>query len=483
VGSVPGVTASLIRASARAIPLADNSVDLIITSPPYFSLRSYRDGGEHFDGQLGSEPTPQQFLEALWEVSKECWRVLKPTGSMFINLGDKRAGSGGHNNAGLAGGGPVGQSSQLHAKATAAANEVRDQRAGAWSDKSTLRGNGHVGGGPKSQRMERNATRRQAPDRYNQSGDFNGHSVRRKSKMLIPHRYAIGCEDGLADPEGIGWVVRSDLVWHKPNGLPESVTDRVRDSHEYWFHLTRSERYFAGIDEIRKPYADKTWTTVRASADCASADSASQHAGHRKSAWAAEKGLSRGETMNPGGALPGSVWEIATEPLVVPEDLGVDHFAAFPQEWPRRLILGWSPSGICVECGEGRRPVVSVKQEKYRDAPSTGRPHKQDLVSVGGGFNKAGYTQTKSSATITGYSCACENSTPPTRPAVVLDPFCGTGTVPMVARALGRFGIGLDLSRDYLRLADWRVFRSGHAQKSVSRMWGERQGSLLPEGV
>lgn len=68
---------SLVRADAIAIPLADESVDLIVTSPPYFALRSYTDGGEHYAGQIGSEPTPQDFLEALWAVTAECVRVLK----------------------------------------------------------------------------------------------------------------------------------------------------------------------------------------------------------------------------------------------------------------------------------------------------------------------------------------------------------------------------------------------------------------------
>ena len=108
------------------------------------------------------------------------------------------------------------------------------------------------------------------------------------------------------------------------------------------------------------------------------------------------------------GRLPGSVWSIPSEPLQVPDHLDVDHFAAFPQEWPRRLILGWSP---------------------------------QD--------------------------------------GTVLDPFAGTGTVPMVARALGRIGIGVDLSADYLRLADWRVHESGHAAKTMRRTNQERQGTLL----
>ena len=81
----------LIRGDATAIPLADDSVDAVVTSPPYFSLRAYQDGGEVYDGQIGSEATPQEYLEALWAWTAECRRVLKPSGSMFVNLGDKMA--------------------------------------------------------------------------------------------------------------------------------------------------------------------------------------------------------------------------------------------------------------------------------------------------------------------------------------------------------------------------------------------------------
>ena len=83
--------AAVIRANARDLPLADNSVDLVVTSPPYFALRSYQDGGEHYAGQLGSEPTPAEFVAALLEVTRECVRVLKPSGSLWVNLGDKYA--------------------------------------------------------------------------------------------------------------------------------------------------------------------------------------------------------------------------------------------------------------------------------------------------------------------------------------------------------------------------------------------------------
>lgn len=346
-------SALILRADALRLPLPDESVDLIVSSPPYFALRSYRDGDEHYSGQIGSEPTPQAFLEALWAVMHECWRVLKPTGSCFINLGDKRAGSGGHNNAGI-------------------------------SSKSTLQGNGHVGAAGKAGPQKIKATLRNAPDRYNQAA-FG----RAKSKMLLPHRFAIGCEDGMADPKGKGWIMRSDIVWQKLNGLPESVTDRCRDSHEYLFHFVKEGRYFAAVDEVREP---------------------------SQIVFIAPQNATRphvARTNNPLGKLPGSVWPLASEPLIISDEVKAhydlpDHFAAFPTELVRRVILGWSP--------------------------------------VGG---------------------------------VVLDPFSGTGTTAGCARAVGRRGVGVDLSWDYSRLADHLIHRSRRFAKVVNRTNRENQQDLF----
>src|SRR6266513_1681965 len=87
-----------VRSDARQLPLADESVDLIVTSPPYWSMRAYQDQGQYMQGQIGQEATPKMFVEQLRLATLEMVRVLKPTGSIFINLGDKYAGSGGHNN-------------------------------------------------------------------------------------------------------------------------------------------------------------------------------------------------------------------------------------------------------------------------------------------------------------------------------------------------------------------------------------------------
>jgi hypothetical protein len=82
----------VLRGDARALPLPDASVDLVVTSPPYFALRSYTDGGEHYQGQIGSEPSPAAYVDSLIDCTREWMRVLKPSGSLWVNLGDKYAG-------------------------------------------------------------------------------------------------------------------------------------------------------------------------------------------------------------------------------------------------------------------------------------------------------------------------------------------------------------------------------------------------------
>lgn len=380
------MSAQIIRGDARHLPIADDSVDLIVTSPPYFGLRSYTDGGVHYEGQIGSEATPTEFVDALVGCTREWARVLKPSGSIFVNLGDKYA-----------------------------------------TRYSSTRGEGRAG------LNDDDATRGRSGQ--NRSG------VPEKSLIGIPWRYALRCIDEL------GLILRAEVIWSKPNGLPESVTDRVRRSHEQWFHFTVQPRYFSAVDEIREAHVGK-------------APDGATFGGRRNGNTPRTSLGNVYEQQNPLGKLPGSVWEVPTQPLTVPEHLGVDHFAAFPMEWPRRIIKGWSPNGVCVECGEGRRPVALTDLgTKERDTPAY-----TDIGVNGSGRHGRGASTLGSrgaSATIVGYSCACPEPTAATTPAVVLDPFGGTGTTALVAHALGRHGISVDMSADYCRLAEWRTTDPG----------------------
>lgn len=406
----------IVRGDAFHIPLRDKAANLVVSSPPYFGQRAYFDDGAKYDGQIGSEPSPQEFLTALWGTMKEVWRVLADDGVAFINLGDKRSGSG-----------APGTTSGL-------GKQIQGARFGEQKAAYTKAAFG-----------------------------------RAKSKQLLPERFAIGCMDGEADPDGIGWIVRQNIIWCKPNGLPESVTDRTRDNTEAWWMLVKQGSYFAAIDEIREPHTGGANPGRKDGGSAGAGNGAidrlvatGDHGGNY--------GATNPDMFNPLGKLPGSVWTIPTEGLQLPAHLRVDHFAAFPSEWPRRLILGWCPNGICLRCGQGRRPAVDKELEHINDT-SMARSRESDGTNV--------TSVARTVATITGYRCGCPSSDAPTRPAVVLDPFGGTGTTAMVARALGHTGVSLDLSRDYCRVAKWRVFESGHSGKIESRTNGDRQGRLL----
>ena len=409
--TAPNIT--LWNANALDLPLPDASVDLIVTSPPYFGLRSYQDGGEHYQGQIGSEATPAEFLDALIAATREMVRVLKPSGSIWVNLGDKYA-------AGHGGSSTEGNGVNITVRRTR-------QAAKHWAGES-------------------------AHPSKSTSAIVPG--FRPKSLMGMPWRYALRCIDEL------GLILRAEVIWSKPNGLPESVMDRVRRSHEQWFHFTVQPRYFSAVDEIREAHkpgqSPAALSFAREGRETSPGQSCAPHRLGRAAQGA-----------NPLGKLPGSVWTVPTQPLTVPPELGVDHFAAFPMEWPRRIIKGWAPTaGVCVECSEGRRPMVSAE---YADAGGRSDREKFNRVDQGSGDYSIGsfkpqemkFGRANRTTTITGYACACPESTAPTTPAVVLDPFGGTGTTALVASVLGCHGHSVDLSADYCRLAQWRVTDPG----------------------
>jgi DNA modification methylase len=387
-------TARIIRGNALALPLADESVDLIVTSPPYFGLRSYQDGGTHYDGQIGAEATPTEFVDALIAATSEMIRVTKPTGSIWVNLGDKYS-----------------------------------QRPGQFPS-------GNAGGA---------LTNSDDPD-YSEARRSRAYTgMQPKSLIGIPWRYALRAIDDL------GLILRAEIIWSKSNGLPESVTDRVRRSHEVWFHFVKLPRYYSAVDEIREPHTWQPSPGYRGHAAPREVLGQPTHFGTTAGAPG---------TQNPLGKLPGSVWTISTQPLTVPPHLGIDHYAAFPLEWPRRIIAGWSPPGICTACGQGRRPVADVTRIALT---GNGGP------SLIGGHGTDGRVngRARSEATITGYACACPDTTAPTTPSVILDPFGGTGTTALAAKAAGRTGITIDMSADYCRLAEWRTTDPGQLASAL----------------
>ncbi len=415
-GKAGGITWQIVRADARALPLADASVDLIVTSPPYWGLRSYRDDGEHYAGQIGSESTPAAFVEELVSMIDGEWRrVLKPSGSMMLNLGDKYHSS------------PPGRAQAL---ANSAGYEA--SRHGSHRDGYGI-------------------------------GD-----ARPKSLLGLPWRVALALIDR-------GWILRSEIIWAKPNGLPESVQDRVRRSHEQVFHFTLEPRYYSAVDRIRERYEA---APAKAQKSAARAAGATRNPGIE---------LDHDLEHNPLGRLPGSVWTIPTSPLIIPDSHRQhwnlpDHYAAYPPELVRRIVLGWSPEKVCQRCGEGRRPVVDKRLVGvWHDKPLTTAEEvkassAQGVSHLAGWFAEKPFGSTE--ATVVGEHCACPTPDHPTRPGVCLDPMCGTGTTVGVAHKLGRHAIGTDLSHDYCRLAEWRVGVSDHFDRIDDRTAAEAQLTL-----
>jgi DNA modification methylase len=460
------VSVTLLRGHAARLPLPDSCVDLIVGSPPYWQLRDYRDGGQSLPGQLGNEATWQEYIANLLTYTAEWMRVLKPSGSIFMVIGDKYG---------------RGTRTTVHGGNSKQAY-VDDQRPG------TVAPTGHE-----------------------------------KSMLGLPERYALGCADQL------GLTRRAAICWAKVNGLPESVTDRVRLSHEMIYHFTLGPRYYTAVDEIREPHAQ---TSIKR------AEPHRANPGRRPASIyqaSPAQTLDLAQMNNPLGKLPGSVldtddpawvlpaddgpawqpvWYVSTQPLYVPDRLGTDHYAAYPMELPRRLITGWCPPAICTVCGQGRFPVSLTDRTQLRMSAVRQRDERGWHGDGADPKRTLGPSARERNRRIIGYACACTPHTdhpatkrgvtlaapgsvgvdprdqwtgrldereevgpwreyqldgwapPPSRAAVVLDPFSGTGTTAMVADALGRRGIGVDLSEDYCKIARWRVNDPGERAKA-----------------
>ena len=434
----------VVRGDARRLPLPDASVDLVVTSPPYFSLRSYTDAGEHYDGQIGSEVTPREFIATLVECTAEWVRVLKPSGSMFVNLGDTYSSW---------------QGERKH--------HARDLT------------------GERAPRGEGGGNLRSAPGVW---------GIPAKSLIGVPWRYALACVDEL------GLTLRRDIIWSKTNGIPESVNDRCRTAHEYVFHLVKNQRYYTAVDEIREDHQPESYARF--------APGQKQAGLSRRSAYGGQPAHTFGldSSLHPLGRLPGSVWEFPVQPLVGPQCRLVwdgrtirwfptwaegerhlrmlgreawawpagsgrpslraesEHYAAFPMELPRRIIQGWSPAGICTGCGQGRRPVRDVPFTQLSGFDTRVIPMSRDAVH---GRDGRGGQKVHQAYAITGYACGCDAPTAPVRPSIVLDPFGGTGCTAMVAAANGRIGVTVDYSHSYCRFARWRTTDPSERAKAM----------------
>jgi DNA modification methylase len=280
------------------------SAHCVVTSPPYWGLRDYG-----HDGQLGLERTPDEYVERLVSVFRLVRRVLRDDGTVWLNLGDSYANTGGvsqpHRNVGTGGfAGSDGRRTQPYALA-----------GGGFSRPVAL-----------------------------------GNGLKPKDLVGIPWRVAFALQ---AD----GWYLRSDIIWHKPNPMPESVTDRPTKSHEYIFLLTKSERYHYDHEAIKEPSVDpESHEGYRPRNPNGHGAVGGKLAATRQGFFSKARAGVTYEVRN-----KRSVWTIATAPY--PEA----HFATYPPELIRPCILAGSPQGGTVLDpfnGSGTTGLVALQHHR-----------------------------------------------------------------------------------------------------------------------
>ncbi|MCA8389213.1 site-specific DNA-methyltransferase [Burkholderia multivorans] len=265
-------------------------VQTIVTSPPYWGLRSYLpDGHPDKHREIGQEPTLREFVDTLVGVFELARELLADDGTLWLNMGDSYAGSRGA---------PWGPSP--------AAAEARAMTASRRRDDALV---------PRS--------------------DVRVEGLKPKDLVGQPWRLAFALQDA-------GWYLRQDIIWAKPNPMPESVRDRCTKAHEYLFLLSKSERYYFDQDAIREPLAEKTFTTF-----------GTKHRAQGNDSLGAVKSDNWGRTvkerqpkLTPDGEIAGankrSVWTIATKPYE-----GA-HFATFPEALVEPCVLAGSRPGDVV---------------------------------------------------------------------------------------------------------------------------------------
>jgi DNA modification methylase len=431
----------LVQGDARRLPLADGSVHCVVTSPPYFSLRDYgtarwmggdpgcdhafepdagstsarqgrtyqqghvhRDckcGATRVDSQLGLEATPEAYVAAMVRVFREVKRVLRDDGTAWVNLGDGFAS------------GEIGRHDAL-------------QSVGACNGATGI----SLPGLARSQGQRQQARVKTG--------------LGPKQLLMMPHRVALALQ---AD----GWIVRMDCVWSKPNPMPESVTDRPTKAHEYVFLLSKQERYYFDQEAIR----EKTIPDAR---------DARWNERNGKGRTDHENDLTQGmmqkprpdwiRMSNPAGRNIRSVWTIPSEAYP-----GA-HFATFPRKLVAPCIkAGTSAKGVCSICSAPWERVTEIARENTRpghvSASDYTAAHFYDKGS-GGNTNLRFRPEIRSSTL--GWRPTCSHDAPAI-PATVFDPFAGSGTTGVVALALNRRFIGVDLSAKYLGMAERRISR------------------------
>lgn len=345
-------------------------------------------------GCLGLEPTPELYVAHLVAIGRELRRVLREDGVFFLNLGDSFWGG-------------KGQSSQ------------------AWStehtDRSTLQKEYHQIAGKGDTRPT----------------DGKHPILKPKDLIGIPWRVALALQ---AD----GWYLRSDIIWAKPNPMPESVTDRPTKSHEYVFLLTKSARYFWDSLAVAEPTTETTIARQKRG-------TSNSHKNINGAPGQPPHSINQPRDNDPTrDASPTrnirTVWDVATSPY------SGAHFATWPPKLVEPMILaGTSARGCCPKCGRPWERVMEKCDMTDRPRRSTDAKCQQSewQGATSAGQQYQDWRDAHPDITL-GWRAACDCDAGEAIPCLVLDPFCGSGTTGRVAIQHGRRFIGLDLNGGYL---------------------------------
>jgi DNA modification methylase len=402
--------------------LPPKSVHCCVTSPPYWGLRDYG-----VDGQIGLEKTIDAYIEKIVAVFHEVWRVLRNDGTCWINLGDTYAGGG------MGGGGSF-----------ACDGPRMISEPGADKNKPGRGGGRLIGGGIKS-----------------------------KDMVGLPWRVAFALQ-------AAGWYLRSDIIWHKRNPMPESINDRPTKSHEYVFLLSKQPRYYYDAEAIKEPVSGTAHARGNGINAKIKLPGNKTHKGltayengdarHRTKAGLVRYAAKVKQNASFSSAVCGlvskrnkrSVWSLATAPY------REAHFATYPPELIRPCILaGTSAHGACSMCGapysrQIERGAADPEWQKACGADANGEYNgtaQKDYVAAraqNASEVKARILAGMRERKTVGWKPTCDCALSSIDPCVVLDPFAGSGTTGMVALQEGRHAILCELNPSYVTLIEKR---------------------------
>lgn len=324
-------------------------------------------------GSLGLEPSPELYVDHLVLLFREVRRVLRSDGTLWLNLGDSYA-----NDAKWGG-----SSGGKHVKALHGSTGIGRQR------------------------------------------QFSG--LKGKDLVGVPWRAAFALQ---AD----GWWLRSDIIWAKPNPMPESVGDRPTKAHEYLFLLAKSARYFYDAEAIREPDSGQDHARSVLEGQPSLEPSNGLASPHR--------GLRTVDGRNGLGRNKRSVWEIPTHPY------SEAHFATFPPRLVEPCILAGAPEKACERCAAPWERIVererpATQPAGWRESERWGESHAPGDLSV--------------VSRTAGLRPQCDCTGAISGPSVVLDPFAGSGTTGLVALQHGRSFVGIELNPRYAEMARERI--------------------------